>query len=94
MSWTHFWIPEAIRIVPEINKIILACRKHSIPIIFTVYSKTHQYLDRPHTLWNMPSRSFVKEIDQTTLFQNGAIWHELSQKNEDIIIHKSSFTNY
>jgi nicotinamidase-related amidase len=62
--WTHFWIPEAIRIVPEINKIIYACRKHSIPISFTVYSKTHQY---------------------------GSIWHELSQENEDIIIHKSSY---
>ena len=89
--WTHFWIPQATKIVPKINKIIHACRNHKIPIIFTVYSQTHRYLDRPQTLWNMPSRSPTKEIDQSTLFQIGNIWHELLQENDDIIIHKSSY---
>ena len=89
--WTHFWIPQATKIVPKINKIIHTCRNHKIPIIFTVYSQTHRYLDRPQTLWNMPSRSPTKEIDQSTLFQIGNIWHELSQENDDIIIHKSSY---
>jgi nicotinamidase-related amidase len=89
--WTHFWIPRATRIVPTINQIIRTCRDKKIPIIFTVYSKTHNYLDRPHTLWNMPSRSFTKEIDQSTLFQKGRIWKDLSQEKNDIIIHKSSY---
>ena len=89
--WTHFWIPQATRIVPTINQIITTCRDKKIPIIFTVYSKTHNYLDRPHTLWNMPSRSFNKEIDQSTLFQKGTIWKDLSQEKNDIIIHKTSY---
>ena len=89
--WTHFWIPQATRIVPTINQIIKACRNTKIPIIFTVYSKTHNYLDRPHTLWNMPSRSYTKEIDQSTLFQTGTIWKDISQEKNDIIIHKSSY---
>ena len=89
--WTQFWVPQATRIIPTINQIIHACRTYKIPIIFTVYSKTHRYLDRPHTLWNMPSRSFSKEIDQSILFQTGTIYKELSQEENDIIIYKSSY---
>jgi nicotinamidase-related amidase len=90
-NWTQFWIPQATKIVPKINNIIHTCRQHQIPIIFTVYSQTHHYLDRPHTLWNMPSRSNIKEIDIKTLFQKATIWKELSQNKNDIIIHKSSY---
>jgi nicotinamidase-related amidase len=39
----------------------------------------------------MPSRSYTKEIDQSTLFQKGTIWKDILQEKDDIIIHKSSY---
>ncbi|MBU0497521.1 MAG: cysteine hydrolase [Candidatus Thermoplasmatota archaeon] len=90
-NWTHFWVPQATKIVPKIQKIIDICRQTDIPIIYTVYSNTHQYLDRPKTLWLMPSRSFTKDIDQTQLFQTASIWQPLKPEQKDIIIHKSSY---
>lgn len=89
--WTHFWVPQATKIVSKIQNIIEICRQTQIPIIYTVYSKTHQYLDRPISLWLMPSRSYTKDIDQSQLFQTVSIWQPLKPEQNDIIIHKSSY---
>jgi nicotinamidase-related amidase len=89
--WSPYWVPEATRRVPQIKRLIEHCRNRKIPVIFTVYSKTHQYLDRPKTLPQMPSRFPDMNIDQSSFFVTGTVWHELVPKNDEIIIRKSSY---
>ena len=61
--WSPDWVPEATRQVLRVKKVIEHCRKKDIPVIYTVYSKTHQYLDRPLTGKFMPGRYSELEID-------------------------------
>jgi len=89
--WTHYWVPEATRQVPCIKRLVEHCREKKIPVIFTVYSKTHNYLDRPKTLPLMPSRLLGMEIDQSSFFVKGQVWHELAPKEDEIIIRKPSY---
>src|SRR5690606_13499106 len=51
-----YWVPEATRQVPRIRRLIAACRTAGVPVIFTVFSATHRYLDRPATGPLMPNR--------------------------------------
>ena len=89
--WTPYWVPEATRQVPKIKKLIDYTRSKNIPVIYTVYSKTHNYLDRPKTLPLMPARFPDMDIDQSSFFINGEVWHEIKPKNDEIIIHKPSY---
>jgi nicotinamidase-related amidase len=89
--WTPDWVPEATRKVPLIKRLIEHCREKRIPVIFTVYSKTHNYLDRPKTGSLMPGRYSELEIDRSSFFVKGNVWHELAPKDNEIVIHKPSY---
>jgi nicotinamidase-related amidase len=90
-NWSPYWVPEATRRVPHIKRLIGHCRMRKIPVIYTVYSQTHQYLDRPKTLPLMPSRFPDLAIDQSTFFRTGAVWYELAPAPDEIVIHKPSY---
>jgi len=89
--WTPYWVPEATKQVLRIKKLIDHCRKKNIPVIFTVYSDTHNYLDRPKTLPIMPCRFPDIKIDQSSFFVEGRVWHELEPRDNEIIVHKPSY---
>jgi nicotinamidase-related amidase len=89
--WTPYWVPEATKQTPLIKELIKKCRLKKIPIIYTVYSKTHNYFDRPKTLPLMPCRFPDVDIDQSSFFIEGKIWHEIAPSKDDIIIHKPSY---
>jgi nicotinamidase-related amidase len=89
--WTPYWVPEATRQVPRIKKLIEHCRAKEIPVIFTVYSKTHHYLDRPSSGSSMPNRYPELDIDQSSFFVEGRVWHELAPREDEIVIHKPSY---
>jgi nicotinamidase-related amidase len=89
--WSPYWVPEATRRVPKIKQLIQHCRSKKIPVIYTVYSKTHRYMDRPKTLSLMPSRFPDLPIDQSFFFVTGTVWHELEPADDEIIIHKPSY---
>lgn len=89
--WSPYWVPEATRRVQQIKRLINHCRNRNIPVIYTVYSKTHEYLDRPKTLPLMPSRFSDLGLDQSSFFVTGNVWHELVPQNKEVIIHKSSY---
>jgi nicotinamidase-related amidase len=88
---TPDWVPEAIRQVPRIKRLIEHCREKGIPVIFTVYSKTHSNLDRPKTGPLMPGRYSELEIDRSSFFVEGHVWHELAPRDDEIVIHKPSY---
>jgi len=90
-GWTPYWVPEATKQVHRIKQLIEHCRKKHLPIIFTVYSKTNKYLDRPITLPFLPRRYPDLKINQSEYFIEGRVWHEIAPKQEDIIIHKPSY---
>ena len=89
--WSPDWVPEATRQVPRIKRLIEHCRKKNIPVIFTVYSKTHNYLDRPITGKFMPGRYSELDIDFSQFYMEGRVWHELAPREGEIIIKKSSY---
>lgn len=89
--WSPFWVPEATRRAPKMRELIDLCREQNIPVIYTVYSQTHQYLDRPKHILQMPSRFPGSNINLSPYFIDGIIWHELAPEKDDIIIHKSSY---
>ena len=92
--WTPYWVPEATRQVPRIKKLIAHCRKKDIPVIFTVFSKTHHYVDRPKSGSSMPNRYPELDIDQSAFFINGRVWHELQPQEDEIVIHKPSYGGF
>jgi len=92
--YSPFWVPEATRRIPEMKRLIVHCRSQNIPVIYTVYSKTHQYLDRPKTLPLMPSRFPDVDIDISSYFIDGTVCHELTPYDDDIVIHKSSYSAF
>ncbi len=89
--WAPDWVPEATRQVPRIKRLIEHCRNKSIPVIYTVYSKTHNYLDRPKTGNSMPGRYSELKIDFSQFFLDGQVWHELAPRKDEIVIHKPSY---
>lgn len=90
-GWTPDWVPEATAQVPRIKRLIEFCRELSVPVIYTVYSKTHDYLDRPATGASMPGRYADLQIDRSSHFFEGRVWHELAPAEGDIVIHKPSY---
>ncbi len=88
---TPYWIPEATRQVPLIKELITSCRHHAIPVIFTVFSKTNNSLDRPASGKFMPNRFPNLDIDQSEYFVNGKVWKELKPHKDDLVIHKPSY---
>ena len=89
--WTPDWVPEATKQVSRIKKLVEHCREKGIPIIFTVYSKTHNYLDRPKTGPSMPGRYSELETDRSSFFVRGRVWRELAPKEDEIVVHKPSY---
>ena len=89
--WTPYWVPEATRQVPRIKRLMEHCRGKGIPVIFTVFSRTHDYLDRPKTGASMPNRYSGLKIDQSSFFVKGHVWRELAPKEDEVVIHKSSY---
>jgi nicotinamidase-related amidase len=89
-GWTPYWVPEATRQVPRIRRLIEACRMAGVPVIFTVFSATHRYLDRPTSGSLMPNRYPDLQSD-TRWFRDGRIWGELEPQPEDVVIHKPSY---
>lgn len=89
--WSPDWVPEATKQVPRIKRLIEHCRSKNIPVIYTAYSKTHNYLDRPKTGPLMPGRYSELEIDRSSFFTEGQVWHEIAPRKDEIVIQKSSY---
>jgi len=87
--WTPFWVPQATLIVKRVRRLIDYCRE--IPVIFTVFAKTHCYLDRPKTGAFMPNRYSSGNYADPSYFRDGKIWHELSRRDDEIVIQKPSY---
>ncbi|GCE22929.1 cysteine hydrolase family protein [Dictyobacter kobayashii] len=85
---TPFWVPEATRLVPRIKQLIEACRTKSVPVIYTAFARTHQYLDRPLSGPLMPNR-YTEE--DAAWFRDGTIWHELAPLENEIVLYKPSY---
>lgn len=89
--WSPDWVPEATRMLPQLKNLIAHCRKKNIPVIYTVYSNTHNFLDRPKTGKFMPGRYSELDIDFSMFYQDGRVWHELAPVEDEIVIKKSSY---
>ncbi len=90
-NWAPCWVPEATRQVPRIKKLIEQCRLKGVPVIYTVFSRTNNFLDRPLSGKFMPNRYNHLDIDQSMLFIEGKVWHELKPLEGEIVIHKPSY---
>lgn len=89
-GWTTSWIQEATRQVPLIKQLIEFCRFKNIPIIYTAFKDTHNFLDRPKSGSSMPNR-YPELGNSNDWFREGKIWHELEPEKNDIIIYKPSY---
>ncbi|MCI0712414.1 MAG: cysteine hydrolase [Chloroflexi bacterium] len=90
-GWCPFWVPEATRQVPRIKALLDCARSKQIPVIYTTFAATHHYLDRPASGAAMSNRYPQLDIDDSTLFRDGTVWHELAPLDSDIVIHKPSY---
>ncbi len=88
---TPYWAPQATKIVPDINELISFCRKVEIPIIHTLFTKTHNYKDRPRSGRYMPNRYRNLDIDQSGFFVDSKLYDELDYREDDILIRKPSY---
>lgn len=90
-GWTPYWVPEATSQVPKIKKLIAHCRNRNMPVIFTLFSKTHNYHDRPNSAKYMPNRFPNLDIDPSKFFNEAEIYNELKPTDDEIVIHKPSY---
>jgi nicotinamidase-related amidase len=90
-NWTPYWVPEATKQVSKIKILIEHCRNKKITIIYTMFSKTNNYFDRPNSGKYMPNRFPDLDIDQSEYFSEGRIFEEVAPKANDIVIHKPSY---
>lgn len=88
---TPFWIPEATRQVPKIKILIKFCRNNKIPVIYTVFSKTNNFLDRPVSGSFMPNRYKNLDFDWSSLFIEAKILKDLAPNENEIVIQKPSY---
>lgn len=86
-----YWVPESTRQVPKIKQMINACRRMGIPVIYTVFGRTHAYLDRPKSGAYMPNRFPDLDFDDAGLFVEGKIYHEFTPLEDEIVIFKPSY---
>jgi len=84
-------VPEATRLVPRIGHLIGVCRAAGVPIIYTVFSRTNNFYDRPATGALMPHRYPELDFDDSNLFVDGQVWHELAPLPDEIVLHKPSY---
>ena len=89
-GWTSSWIPEATRQAGRIKEVIGFCREKNVPVIYTVFSNTHNFHDRPVSGQYMPNR-FPELGGDPCLFSQGKVWHELAPREDEIVIHKPSY---
>ncbi len=90
-NWSPGWIPEATRQVPKIKKLIEHCRSKNIPVIYTVFSNTNNYFDRPESGKFMPNRYPEVDINPSEIYDSGKVWHEIAPLENEIVIHKPSY---
>lgn len=90
-GWTPYWVPAATRQVPAVSELTRGCRELRIPVIFTVFSRTHEYLDRPASGGLMPNRYPELGVDQSAWFVEGRVWEELPALPGDLVVHKPSY---
>src|SRR5512136_2937452 len=76
-GWASSWIPQATKQVSTIKKVIDACRRNNVPIIYTVFSNTNSYLDRPLYGNTMPIQ-YPEMGYEESWFRDGNIWHEIT----------------
>jgi len=74
-----------------VRYLIEFCRSERIPVIFTVYARTHAFLDRPKSGAFMPNRYHGKIHDDPSYFRDGRIWHELSPLQNEVVLRKPSY---
>jgi len=90
-NWAPSWVPGATRIIPKVKKLTGHCRANNIPVIYTVFSKTNNYYDRPKSGKFMPNRYPEVPIDPMEFYDGGRIWHEIAALENDMVIHKPSY---
>ncbi len=88
---TPFWVPEATRQVSRILDITQHCRRVNVPVIYTLFSDTHRYLDRPSAGHFMPNRLPEIETGHDGWFRDSRIWGDLKPLPEEIVIKKPSY---
>jgi nicotinamidase-related amidase len=89
--WSPNWLPEATRQVARIKRLIEHCRNKHIPVIYTVFSRTHLGLDRPKYVRFMPLTLADLRIDWPQFFRDGKIWDELKPLENEVVVHKPSY---
>jgi len=90
-GWTPYWVPAATRQVPPLAGLVAACRARGVPVVYTVFSATHGYLDRPRSGPAMPSRHPDLGAADPAWFRDGRVWHELAPEPGEVVVHKPSY---
>jgi nicotinamidase-related amidase len=92
-GWAPFWVPEATRRVPRIKRLISFCRRNGIPVIFTAFGNTNNYLDRPKNASAMPNW-FRGEPQNPSWFRDGKIWKDLAPSKGEVVLLKSTYSAF
>jgi nicotinamidase-related amidase len=75
-GWTPYWVPEATRRVPRMRALIDCCRRSGVPVVYTVFSATHGFFDRPASGAFMPNRHPGEGGAHDDWFREGRVWDD------------------
>lgn len=83
-------IPAAAGRIPEMARLLAACRERGIPVIHTAFAATHHSLDRPKFGACMPNRA-AGGFDDSHLFRAAKFVAELQPLDSEVVILKPSY---
>jgi nicotinamidase-related amidase len=92
-NWCPYWVPDATRQVPAINRVIDSFHESKAPVIYLAYHVSLRGLNFPITEWVVPVGAGLSQFDND-LLQRVSIYEELEPSAEDLVILKNCYSGF
>jgi nicotinamidase-related amidase len=92
-GWSPFWVPEATRQVPRIERLLHAFRSAQLPVIHTGFETSLRGLNYPVTDWLVPMAAGLEELGDE-LFQRVSFYGPLQPEGEDLVVLKHCYSGF
>ncbi len=89
-DWTPYWIPAAYAAVPKMKKLIAACRKQGVPVVYTAYHFREDGMDMPKGAKYIPI--YQEDIEFAgQIFTKPSVYSEIAPEPDDLVIIKPTY---
>jgi nicotinamidase-related amidase len=92
-GWCPFWVPDATRQVPRIERLLDAFREARLPVVHLGYETSLRGLNFPVTEWVVPISAGFEGLEHD-LFQKVSFYGPLQPSGDDLVILKHCYSGF